>query len=174
MSEVERFKVLMGWSEGGDQDCVKASDYDALAAQRDEGLAREAELREDIAIFKSSISALGEASKKLCFNARTVTDGPDQELMDACEAVEKAVTLPGVARAMDYVESLRTENAQLSEKYEAARDRKNSITSLQQRLAEAEKLLRRIHSGERLGAGLPAAVDAFLASPGCADGEKAT
>jgi hypothetical protein len=114
----------------------------AAVCTSEEGLAREAELREDIAIFKSSISALGEASKKLCFNARTVTDGPDQALMDSCESVEQVVTLPGVARAMDYVEGLRAENAQLSEKHEAARDRKNSITLLQQRLAEATDLLK--------------------------------
>jgi uncharacterized coiled-coil protein SlyX len=38
MSEVKRFH-----SEISGQQCVYASDYDALAAQRDEGLAREAQ-----------------------------------------------------------------------------------------------------------------------------------
>ena len=115
MTEVERFKVLMGWSEGGDQDCVKASDYDALAAQRDEGLAREAELRAD------------------------------------CEAN-------------------RHEREVVCANYDA----------LQQRLAEAEKILQRW--GEMFQGGLPSSAlgvlrienAAFLASPGCADGEKAS
>ena len=41
MSEVQKF-----WChEAQNIFCVRASDYDALAAQRDEGLAREAELR---------------------------------------------------------------------------------------------------------------------------------
>lgn len=45
MSEVQRF-----WChEAQNLFCVRASDYDALAAQRDEGLAREAELREQLA-----------------------------------------------------------------------------------------------------------------------------
>jgi len=48
MSEVKRFYINgRDWEQEEDPsgDLVSASDYDALAAQRDEGLAREAELR---------------------------------------------------------------------------------------------------------------------------------
>jgi len=47
MSEVKRYDMDQTGCEVEDSDglWVKASDYDALAAQRDEGLAREAELR---------------------------------------------------------------------------------------------------------------------------------
>jgi len=48
MSEVQRF-----WChEAQNIFCVRAADYDALAAQRDEGLAREAELRGEIERLK--------------------------------------------------------------------------------------------------------------------------
>ncbi|MDG6439125.1 hypothetical protein QIT82_gp56 [Pseudomonas phage psageK9] len=85
---------------------------------------------EDNVTWKGGISALGEALKKLTFCARTVTDGPDQALMAACDAAENALSLGGVSRAIDYIEGLKAENKELLEKYEAARDRQNSITAL--------------------------------------------
>lgn len=102
------------------------------------------ELRNDLVTFKGCIYTLGEAAKKLCFNARTSggTPGPDQALMDACGEVEHAISLVGVSRAIDYVEGLGAENKSLKERYEAARDRKNSITALKAALAERDALLR--------------------------------
>lgn len=79
------------------------------------------QLKDDLIVFKGGISALGEASKKLTFCARTTggTAGPDQGLMDACDAVEKSLSLVGVSRAIDYIEDLRAENAGLQTGYKA-------------------------------------------------------
>lgn len=97
--------------------------------------------RDDLAIFKSSVSALGEASKKLVFCARTSggTAGPDQGLMDACAWVEGVITLGGIAQAMNEFEQLTAERDDLTARLEQARDRKNSIVDLQQRLTAAEQ-----------------------------------
>ena len=83
-----------------------ASDYDALAAQRDEGLAREVGLKKELVQFQ---------------------DG--------------------------YTEQWQSREA------------------LQQRLSEAEKLLRGVHTGDLFGPDDWETVRAFLASPGCADVE---
>ena len=113
-----------------------------------ESKAREAALREeldnvrdDLIIFKSAVSALGEASKKLVFYARTSggTAGPDQGLMDACAGVEGVITLGGIARAMNEFERLTAERDDLAARLEQARDRKNSIVDLQQRLTVSEQ-----------------------------------
>jgi hypothetical protein len=97
--------------------------------------------RDDLVIFKSAVSALWEASKKLVFCARTTggTAGPDQGLMDACAAVEGVITLGGIARAMDEFEQMTAERDDLKMRLEQARDRKNSIVDLQQRLTAAEQ-----------------------------------
>lgn len=67
--------------------------------------------RDDLVIFKSALSALGEAAKKLVVCARTSggTAGPDQGLMEACEGVEGVITLAGVARAMNEFERVTAE-----------------------------------------------------------------
>jgi hypothetical protein len=144
MSEVERLHMAE-WSEdagfGEFGMFVRAYDYDAaqsqLAALREE---LETTL-DDLVIFKSGLSALGEASKNLVFCARTTggTSGPDQGLMDACAVVEGAITLAGIARAMNEFERLTAERDDLKARLEQARDRKNSIVDLQQRLAAAEQ-----------------------------------
>lgn len=97
--------------------------------------------RDDLIIFKSAVSALGEVSKKLVFCARTTggTAGPDQGLMDACSGVESVITLGGIARAMNEFEQLTAERDELTARLEQARDRKNSIVDLQQRLTAAEQ-----------------------------------
>lgn len=67
--------------------------------------------RDDLLIFKSAVSAIGEASKKLVVCARTTggTAGPDQGLMDACAGVEGVITLGGIARAVNEFERLTAE-----------------------------------------------------------------
>lgn len=97
--------------------------------------------RDDLVIFKGAISALGEASKKLVVCARTTggTAGPDNGLMDACEDVEGVITLGGIALAMNEFEKLTAERDDLSARLEQARDRKNSIVDLHQRLTAAEQ-----------------------------------
>lgn len=79
------------------------------------------QLKDDLVVFKGGISALGEASKKLTFCARTTggTAGPDKGLMAACDAVEKSMSLVGVSRAIDYIEGLKAEVAGLKTGYEA-------------------------------------------------------
>ncbi|MDD0975757.1 hypothetical protein [Pseudomonas fontis] len=91
------------------------------------------QLKEDLVVFKGGISALGEASRRLMFCALTTggTAGPDQGLMDACDAVEKSQSLVGVSRAIDYIEGLIAE-----------RD------TLRAHLAERDALL---HRASRLG-----------------------
>lgn len=141
------------WEKDGSQVCPVADQNAALATFHHDADARYvaaanpsavleliAELKqagEDNVTWKGGISALGEALKKLTFCARTVTDGPDQALMAACDAAENALSLGGVSRAIDYIEGLKSENKELKEKYEAARDRQNSITALK---AENEAL----------------------------------
>lgn len=98
MSEVKRYSFVIG---GRWEELVRTSDHDALAAQRDEGLAREAELRLQ------------------------------------CGGIQM------------------------------------TIDELEQRLAEAEKLLRDLSKYQTNAKGWQDRVDVFLASPGCADGEKA-
>lgn len=97
--------------------------------------------KDDLVIFKGGLSALGEASKKLVFCARTTggTAGPDQGLMDACASVEGTITLAGIARSIDELEQLTAERDDLKARLEHARDRKNSIVDLQQRLTDAER-----------------------------------
>lgn len=109
MSEVKRYGFILDvpyFGERKDGSYVLASDYDALAAQRDEGLAREAELRKEL------------------------------------ELVRKAVP-----------------NSTLQ------------LVSLQQRIAEAEKLLRKVCDEDWSGA-KTSHIESFLTRPGCADGEK--
>lgn len=112
------------------------------------------QLKADLITFKGGISALGAVCKKLTICARTSggVAGSDQALMDACDAAENALSLVGVSRAIDYVEGLESELAQLKaenacllEKYETARDRKNSITLLQ---AQRERLLEALQEME--------------------------
>lgn len=85
--------------------------------------------RDALLIFKSAVSALGEASKKLAFCARTSggTAGPDQALIDACAAVEGVITIGGVARAMTYVEELKAEVESLRKALIAIRDNSSSL-----------------------------------------------
>lgn len=146
MSEVKRISVFI---HGPNKKVymVEAAHLDRVTAERDAALGREAELREelemardDLVIFKSAVSALGEASKKLVFCARTSggTAGPDQGLMDACAGVEGVITLGGIARAMNEFERLTSERDDLASRLEQGRDRKNSIVDLQQRLTAAD------------------------------------
>jgi hypothetical protein len=53
----------------------------------------------------------------------------------------------------------------------AKRQQQAAQEALQQRLAEAEMLLRGVHTGDLFGPDDWEIVRAFLASPGCADGE---
>lgn len=150
MSEVTRWK-LKGFIPGVEGETkavfqptvVLAEDYDAALA-REAALRGELEMAsDDLKIFKSAVSAIGEASKKLVFFARTSggTAGPDQGLMDACAGVESVITLGGIARAMNEFEQLTAERDDLASRFEQARDRKNSIVALQQRLTDAEQKL---------------------------------
>ncbi|QZA71300.1 hypothetical protein AH02_58 [Pseudomonas phage AH02] len=140
-------------------------------------IAENEQAEEDNVIWKGGISALGGALKKLTFCARTVTDGPDHALMSACDEAENALSLIGVSRAIDYIEGLKAENKDLQEKYEAARDRKNSITALRAEVealrkdAERYRWLRDYHIGDDpdsinldkgLRSGLSSAIDAAM------------
>ena len=124
-------------AEDGEKFVRHADVESQLAALREEL----ATAQDDLVLFKGGLSALGEASKKLVFCARTTggTAGPDQNLMDACASVEGVITLAGIARAMDEAEQLVAERDDLKVRLENARDRKNSIVDLQQRLADAER-----------------------------------
>ncbi|MBJ2228541.1 hypothetical protein JFT67_05730 [Pseudomonas simiae] len=152
MSEVQRF-----WShQASNIRCVRETDFDRVTAECDAALGREAALREDLemagddlVIFKSAVSTLGEASKKLVFCARTSggTAGPDQGLMDACAGVEGVITLGGIARAMNEFEQLTAE-----------------LDALRARLAEACEMLKEIrqdgyHSHKR-----DSQIDSFLSA----------
>ena len=108
---------------------VMADDFDRVTAERDAALGRELQSRNDLAKSladhfrkNSEISALGEASKKLVFCARTSggTAGPDQGLMDACAGVEGVITLGGIARAMNEFERLTAECDDLASRLEEA------------------------------------------------------
>lgn len=114
------------------------------------------QLKADLITFKGGISALGAVCKKLIFFARTTggVAGSDQALMDACDAAENALSLIGISRAIDYVEGLESELAQLKnenacllDKYETARDRKNSITLLQMQRDRLLEALQQLESG---------------------------
>lgn len=146
MSEVKRFRAdhrHVVETEFDDAQFVSVSDYDAALA-RESALREELDkTRDDLIIFKSAVSALGEASKKLVFCARTSggTAGPDQGLMDACAGVEGVITLGGISRAMNEFERLTAERDDLTARLEQARDRKNSIVDLQQRLTVSEQRL---------------------------------
>lgn len=110
------------------------ADYDAIAAQRDEGLAREAELRSEVTRLTGFVVRRREEAER-------------------------------------YDEALQTLASQ--------RD------TLQQRLAEAEKLLRETlefyddgvgrddEHGNNIEWDFWQKIHSYLASPGCADGEKA-
>ncbi|WP_116865661.1 hypothetical protein [Pseudomonas syringae] len=134
MSEITRAVIGMPFEMAMESDLSRRQFH----SRAQNLLAELKQAEEDNVTWKGGISALGEALKKLTFCARTVTDGPDEALMHACDAAENALSLGGVSRAIDYVEELeaervqlKKENACLLEKYEAARDRKRSITLLQ-------------------------------------------
>lgn len=113
-----------------------ASDYDALAAQRDEGLAREAELRRTVQALRG-----GNARANIYFSI-----------------AESLLREPGYERTPG--------------DFEYEHPIHDQIIALQQRLAEAERLLRGTHTGDLFGPDDWEMVSQFLASPGCADGEK--
>ena len=142
MDEVKYYHVTeSGLVEGtalGRLTVVLASNYDAAAKrignmvcakrQMDEDLEI---ARDDLVIFKSSLSALGEASKKLVMCARTSggTAGPDQGLMDACAGVEAVITIGGVARAMNDLERLTAERDALQLRLNAADQRIDELVA---------------------------------------------
>ena len=138
MSEVKRFGSI-GALVKADADMldryrgmtayVLASDYDALAAQRDEGLAREADLRADLARVQAESERQADMKEKNFW-----------ALIDS-----------------------QTENSSLRSERE----------TLQQCLAEAEKLLRDIENpfGDCKEIS-ELKIREFLANHGCADGEK--
>jgi hypothetical protein len=104
---------------------VLGADYDAAVmrigsmACANRQMDEELEIaRDDLLIFKSGLSALGEATKKLVVFARSSggTAGPDQGLMDACAGVESVITLAGVARAIDEFERIQAENLALQQR----------------------------------------------------------
>ena len=132
MSEVKRYTGDLMYGEpieSRDGVFVYADDFDRVTAERDAALGRELQSRNDLAKSladhfrkNSEISALGEASKKLVFCARTSggTAGPDQGLMDACAGVEGVITLGGIARAMNEFERLTAECDDLASRLEEA------------------------------------------------------
>ncbi|QAY85358.1 hypothetical protein [Pseudomonas arsenicoxydans] len=147
MSEVKYYHVTeSGLVEGtsmGRLTVVLASDYDATARRIGNMVCAKRQMdeeleiaRDDLVIFKSSLSALGEASKKLVVCARTSggTIGPDQGLMDACAGVESVITLGGVARAINELERLTAERDALQQRLNAA----------DQRVDDLERALREI------------------------------
>lgn len=154
MSEVKRFYIEgSGW--GGDEDpngdWVLAEDYDALAAQRDEGLAREAELRDALDHIAKTCGQSRTDSRRLRwieYRANTALEGKpyDNSLID----------LP--------------KNGERNSAMLRAR-----IDTLQQRLAEAVALVDRalLLVGEPSYSWM-ADAGVFMAthSPGCADGES--
>jgi hypothetical protein len=114
------------------------ADRDALAAQRDEGLAREERLR--MQLVACGVVAMSN-TKETADKQRKMHPGYKSS---SCDEVSNAV------------------------------DRE---MALRLRLAEAEKLLLDVVGldphGEFMGWELDGRIDAFLARPGCADGEKA-
>ena len=126
--EVNRyFTSRLKWP-GGEMICsvdapievVAAPEYDALAAQRDEGLAREAELRRTL----EDQGAMIEAEQEMKATARKQRDKVTRRLAEAKALLERWGNMFSGGIAASKLEELRNENT------------------------------------------------AFLASPGCADGEK--
>ena len=115
-------------------DFVSLADYDALAAQRDEGLAREAEIERENRLLRHDCASFLETMAKTCDLL-----GIDPESAQNAQGKPSDVL------------------------YEHAKD-------LQQRLAEAKRLLLDVR-GQLCGPD-QRAIDAFLASSGCADGEQ--
>lgn len=117
-----------------DRQYVSSGDYDALAAQRDEGLAREAEIERENRLLRHHCASFLETMAKTCDLL-----GIDPESAQNAQGKPSDVL------------------------YEHAKD-------LQQRLAEAKRLLLDVR-GQLCGPD-QRAIDAFLASSGCADGEQ--
>lgn len=105
--------------------------YNAAIDERDALREELATAKDDLVIFKGGLSALGEASKKLVFCARTTggAAGSDQGLMDACASVEGVITLAGIARAMDELEQLTAERDALQLRLNAADQRIDELTN---------------------------------------------
>ncbi|MCK9802138.1 hypothetical protein M1B34_31880 [Pseudomonas sp. MAFF 302030] len=150
MSEVKRFRAdhrHVVETEFDDAQFVGVADFDRITAERDVALEREAALqedlevlRDDLIVFKSAVSAIGEASKKLVFCARTTggTAGPDQGLMDACAAVEGVITLGGIARATNEFEQLTSVRDALQQLLNVADDRADKNAAIAVELAAKE------------------------------------
>lgn len=130
-------------TEFDDAQFVGVADYDAaimrmgnmVCAKRQ--MDEELEIaRDDLLIFKSGLSALGEATKKLVVCARTSggTAGPDQGLMDACAGVESVITLAGVARAMNEFERIQAENLALQQRLTVQDQRNDELSAHNQLL----------------------------------------
>jgi hypothetical protein len=173
MSEVHRYKVVKMVTAGGNKltytphgpEIVMAEHYDALAAQRDEavaahealgkvcsfrqlgfekmraqrdeGLAREAELQKENRLLRHESASFLQTMAKTC------------ELLGIDR--DSAKQAPGKPSDVLYAHA----------------------KALQQRLAEAEKLLRECNEGFKDFISDPfiRRIETFFASPGCADGE---
>jgi len=213
MSEVKRFKVFMGWSEGGDQDCVKASDYDALAAQRDKGYRSAIQLAEamskDVAdlspkfgYFDNTWGVIGQIDNMYAGMRAQRDEGLAREAelkrqlketpmpQDIAAELERTDWTPeqalkwyaegkhfdvvaGRTRIIDTGHVASNALKHLSAEYlEHKGDAQ--LHELQQRLAEAKDLLEKAEEWFEDAGEWDAvnAIRAWLASPGCADGEK--
>ena len=163
MSEVKRYRIH---NEDGKFSAVEDPagywcKHDALAAQRDEGLAREAELQEK--------------------HEEMMLSGFYQKVTD--EDLRKIADFVGDGDLPKQSFFMRPDAAYLAN---VSMHMVREVQAMRQRLAEAEKLLRE-QDGLLRGGSMAARneytrakvyeasgkVDAFLASPGCSDGEKA-
>lgn len=118
---------------------------------------------DDVLIFKSALASLGETSKKLVLCARTTggTAGPDQGLMDACEALEGVITLAGVARAMDECQQLRDAYVRAGDREHELRNR---IAQLQADLTERDERIDQLEQQPRVPQGYALVPQSMLLS----------
>lgn len=103
MSKVKRYSFVIGrrWEE-----FVRTSDYDALVAQRDEGLAREAEFRQTIEDQRAMI----EAEQEMKATARKQRDKVTKCLANAQELLERWGNMFAGGIAASQLEELRNDN----------------------------------------------------------------
>lgn len=135
--------------------------YDALAAQRDEGLAREAELKRQLKETPIPQEIAAELER---------TDWTPKQALKWYAEGKHFDVVAGRTRIIDTGHVASNALKHLSAEYlEHKGDAQ--LHELQQRLAEAKRLLLDVR-GQLCGPD-QRAIDAFLASSGCAGGEKA-
>jgi len=141
-------------------DATEILDLTALATQRDEGLAREAELKRQLKETPIPQDIAAELER---------TDWTPKQALKWYAEGKHFDVVAGRTRIIDTGHVASNALKHLSAEYlEHKGDAQ--LHELQQRLAEAKRLLLDVR-GQLCGPD-QRAIDAFLASPGCADGEN--